>query len=65
MGFPKSIKKASVKNFVLMNNEGLKKTLVFGKEDTDSYILNIGYPLSPFQGIGIVLSSLAFKLGCK
>lgn len=49
------VKMTSIKNIVLENGYGAN-AMVFGKVDGETFFLEVGYPLSPYQGFGVALA---------
>ena len=39
--------------------------MIFGKLGDNEFRMDIGYPLSPFIGLGIALSAFGSKIGCE
>ena len=60
LDFGGKVRVPSSKNFIL--NHGSEQSLLFGKVDKDSYLMEVGYPLSPFEAFGVCLTSLDSKL---
>ena len=60
LDFEGKVRVPSSKNFILRH--GNDQSLLFGKVDKDSYLMEVGYPLSPFEAFGVCLTSLDSKL---
>ena len=54
---------ASVKNFQLVDEDG-GMCLQFGRTGKDEFILDVQWPLSPFQAFALALSSFDSRVGC-
>ena len=54
---------ASIKNFILCNNEQ-EQIMQFGRTGNNDFYLDVQWPLSLFQAFAIALSSFDSKLGC-
>jgi len=55
----------SVKNMALIEEGQSAYSMLFCKTAIDHYHLELTHPLSPFIGLGILLSSFDFKLFCQ
>jgi len=55
---------SSVKNFQLMGEEDGKLVMQFGRVDKDEFIMDVTWPISPFQAFAIALSSCDTKIAC-
>ena len=66
LNFNGRVTRASVKNFQLVNDDDEKGDvcLQFGRTGKDEFILDVGWPLSLFQGFALALSSFDSKVGC-
>lgn len=63
LNFNGRVTMASVKNFQLVDDHG-EMCLQFGRTGKDEFILDIKWPLSPFQAFALALSSFDSKIGC-
>ena len=54
---------ASIKNFILCNNEQ-EQIMQFGRTGNNDFYLDVQWPLSLFQAFAIALSSFDSKPGC-
>lgn len=64
LDFKGIVKKASVKNFILGGVQW-DDSLIFGKIDNNTFIMEIKEPLSVFQAAAISVSSIHYKLNWK
>ncbi len=64
LDFRGRVKMPSVKNFILTDDANKEEYVVFGKVDDNSYMLDVKWPLSLFQGFALAISSIASKIGC-
>jgi len=63
LNFRGRVTQASVKNFQLeCERTGSKTVLQFGRVDKNRFSMDVAWPLSPLQAIGIVLASLDPKI---
>lgn len=60
LDFGGKVRVPSSKNFIL--KQGQMQSLLFGKVAKDTYIMQVSYPLSPFEAFGLCLTSLDSKL---
>ena len=60
LDFDGKVRVPSSKNFIL--KQDMNQSLLFGKVAKDTYIMEVSYPLSPFEAFGICLTSLDSKL---
>ncbi len=72
LNFGGRVKQASIKNFILMDNEynenqedKAPNLIVFGKIDENTFALEFRHPLNLFQAFGIAMSEFDFKLKCE
>ena len=66
LNFGGKVKKASIKNFILEDNDNPDNVrMLFGKIDDNDFRMDIGNPLSPFIGLAIALSAFGSKIGCE
>jgi len=65
LDFKGKVTTASVKNFILVDQEKKNECIIFGKIKRDLYTLNILWPFSLYQGFGLAISSIASKIGCQ
>eukprot|EP00985_Skeletonema_marinoi_P028405 scaffold24791_cov153-Skeletonema_marinoi.AAC.2 len=63
LNFNGRVTMASVKNFQLVDDKG-DMCLQFGRTGKDEFILDVQWPLSPFQAFALALSSFDSKVGC-
>ena len=63
LNFNGRVTMASVKNFQLIDESG-DMCLQFGRTGKDEFILDVKWPLSPFQAFALALSSFDSKVGC-
>jgi tubby-related protein 1 len=63
LNFNGRVTMASVKNFQLVDGKG-NMCLQFGRTGKDEFILDVQWPLSPFQAFAVALSSFDSKVGC-
>ncbi len=63
LNFNGRVTMASVKNFQLVDDQG-EMCLQFGRTGKDEFILDVKWPLSPFQAFALALSSFDSKVGC-
>jgi tubby-related protein 1 len=63
LNFNGRVTMASVKNFQLVDDKG-DMSLQFGRTGKDEFILDVQWPLSPFQAFALALSSFDSKVGC-
>ena len=63
LNFDGKVTMASVKNFILCNNEQ-EQIMQFGRTGNNDFYLDVQWPLSLFQAFAIALSSFDSKLGC-
>ena len=63
LNFNGRVTMASVKNFQLVDEKG-NICLQFGRRGKDEFILDVQWPLSPFQAFALALSSFDSKVGC-
>mmetsp|Transcript_6408 Transcript_6408/g.10036 ORF Transcript_6408/g.10036 Transcript_6408/m.10036 type:complete len:630 (-) Transcript_6408:57-1946(-) len=63
LNFNGRVTMASVKNFQLVDDQG-DMCLQFGRTGKDEFILDVKWPLSPFQAFALALSSFDSKVGC-
>jgi hypothetical protein len=61
LDFGGKVKIPTSKNFILLKGEA--QALLFGKVNPDTYLMEISYPLTPFEAFGVCLTSLDSKLG--
>ena len=61
LDFSGIVKEPSVKNFILTGDEG-NESLIFGKIDKQTFIMEIKEPFSVFQAAAISISSIHYKL---
>lgn len=65
LNFGGRVKMASIKNFILEDIISPDKNLlVFGKVDERTFSLDVWYPFTPFQAMGIILTCFDYKLTC-
>jgi tubby-related protein 1 len=55
---------SSVKNFQLVGEEDGKLVMQFGRVDKDEFIMDVRWPMSPFQAFAIALSACDTKIAC-
>ena len=63
LNFNGRVTMASVKNFQLIDESG-DMCLQFGRTGKDEFILDVKWPLYPFQAFALALSSFDSKVGC-
>ena len=63
LNFDGKVTMASIKNFILCNNEQ-EQIMQFGRTGNNDFYLDVQWPLSLFQAFAIALSSFDSKLGC-
>ncbi|KAL7450070.1 hypothetical protein ACHAWC_002059 [Mediolabrus comicus] len=63
LNFNGRVTMASVKNYQLEDANG-DVCLQFGRTGKDEFILDVQWPLSPFQAFALALSSFDSKVGC-
>ncbi len=63
LNFNGRVTMASVKNFQLVDENG-DMCLQFGRTGKDEFILDVQWPLSPFQAFALALSSFDSRVGC-
>ena len=63
LNFNGRVTMASVKNFQLVDDNG-DMCLQFGRTGKDEFILDVQWPLSPFQAFALALSSFDSRVGC-
>jgi tubby-related protein 1 len=63
LNFNGRVTMASVKNFQLVDEDG-DMCLQFGRTGKDEFILDVQWPLSPFQAFALALSSFDSRVGC-
>jgi tubby-related protein 1 len=63
LNFNGRVTMASVKNYQLVDSNG-DVCLQFGRIGKDEFILDVQWPLSPFQAFALALSSFDSKVGC-
>lgn len=63
LNFNNRVRLPSVKNFQMIRSDDQSKTvyLQFGRVGDDSFSLDFGYPISPFQAFSIALSACDYK----
>ena len=72
LNFKGRAKKASIKNFII-ERQGVeesvdpeeKEIMMFGKLDDDEFRMDLKYPLTPYIGFGIALSTFGGKIGTE
>ena len=55
------VKEASVKNFILTGDDG-NDSLIFGKIDNQTFVMEVKEPFSVFQATAICISSIHYKV---
>ena len=66
LDFKGRVDKPSVKNFILTYKDQEEPLiLLFGRVGEDVFHLDLMYPLSPVQALGIVMTSFDTKLACE
>lgn len=54
-----------MKNFILVEKKTGKECLLFGKHSEERFIVEVGYPMSLVQAMGVGLSSVSRKIGVE
>jgi len=66
LNFNGRVEKPSVKNFQLIDDYDENTIyLQFGRITDDQFNMDLQWPLSPFQGFAICLSSFDYKIACE
>jgi tubby-related protein 1 len=55
---------SSVKNFQLVGEDDGKIVMQFGRVDSDEFVMDVQWPISPFQAFAIALSACDTKIAC-
>lgn len=64
MNFEGKVKVSSVKNFILEDRENNnEKVLLFGKQNSDEYVLDVYSPMSTLVGVGVALTVFDTRMG--
>ena len=66
MNFHGRSKMSSVKNMILLE-DGIKnrEALLVAKQADNEFAVDIGYPLSPLVGLGVLITLFDFKLATQ
>ena len=65
LNFRGRVEKASIKNFILEEQEGGPEVLMFGKVTESKFNIDMSPPLSPYIAFAVALSSFDTRIMCE